>query len=103
VVAAPEGTARPVRGASVEIGDDAGQHFVVVERAGYAIARVVPVDLVVDPLVFVVAAKEREARAAPQATYLVAGLRLDFGDELGWLLGIGGAGEHEILPDEEAP
>jgi len=39
---------------------------------------------------------------APQAAYLVAGLRLDLGDERGGFLGVDGAGEHEILPDEEA-
>jgi hypothetical protein len=33
VVFAPERAPRPVRGAPVEPGDDAGQHLVVVERA----------------------------------------------------------------------
>jgi hypothetical protein len=102
VVVAPERATRPVRGASVELGDDGGQHIVVVECARDPVARLVPVELVVDPLVLVVAAVEREARVASQTTYLVAGLRLDLGDEGGWLLGVGGAGEHEVLPDEEA-
>src|SRR5215216_1479694 len=39
---------------------------------------------------------------APQAAYLVAGLRLDLGDEGGGFFRVDGAGEHEVLPDEEA-
>src|SRR5215210_5374140 len=102
VVVATERATRPVGSASVELADDAGQHLVVVERTWDGGVLPVPESAVVDPLVLVVAAVEREARVAPQTSHLVAGLRLDFGDEGGRLLGVDGAGEHEVLPDEEA-
>jgi hypothetical protein len=74
---------------------------VVVEGAGDPVPAVLPVEPVVDPLVFVVAAPERQGGMGAQARHLVARLRLDFGDELGCLR-VGGAGKHEVLPDQKA-
>src|SRR5215218_8095728 len=102
VVVSPEGAAWPVGGLSVELGDDARQELVVVERAGYGGILAVPEGAVVYPLVLVVAAPQGQAGVAPQAPDLVAGLGLDLRDEGAGFFGVDGAGEHEVLPDEEA-
>ena len=62
VVVSTQGATGPVGSASGELGDDARQHLVIVEWAGDALTRVVPVDPVGDPLVLVVAAKEPRLR-----------------------------------------
>src|SRR5829696_7477452 len=102
VVVSPEGAAWPVGGLSVELGDDARQQLVVVERAGDGGILAVPEGAVVYPLVLVVAAPQGQAGVAPQAPDLVAGLGLDLRDEGAGFFGVDGAGEHEVLPDEEA-
>ena len=81
VVGAPERRAGPVRDVAVELGDHAREDLVVEARAGDPRAAALGELAVVDPLVLVVAAPQRERGPAAQAGDLVARLGLDLGGE----------------------
>ena len=98
-----ERTAGPIGRSRIERRDRLGHDVVVVkEIAGQ---RVVPpfdrIHKTLHHLLFVVAAPERERRMVAQALDLVR----NFGDDVlhkdRIVLGVRGAGEHEVLPDQQ--
>ena len=99
VVVAAERRARPVGRVRIERRDRARQDLVVEQRAGDALAAALGELHVVDPLVLVVAAPQRERGVAAEPRDLRPRLQLDL---LGQRrLRVGRAREHEVLPHEQ--
>ena len=95
--------AGPVRPGRVELADDARQQVEVVAarpRCGRRAARCQPQSNAA-PDVLVVAVPQHQARVRHQPGDVLARLGLDLGGER-LLLRVGGAGEQEVLPDQQA-
>src|SRR2546430_491511 len=91
----------PVRPGRVEFGDDAREHVEVVARPPRTAGQLLlPAPGVEAPDVLVVAGPQDEAGMAGQAGQLFARLGGHLGGER-LLLRVRGAGEEEVLPDEE--
>ena len=94
------GRAGPVGGCVVVFGhggrEDAGEDVLVglFARGGFE-------DFLRHLLDLIIAAPEGEAGAVRQAGHLVFGLGLH-GGEIGFVAGVLGAGEHKVLPDQQA-
>jgi len=102
VVIPTVGAARPVGRNAIQGGHDARQQVVVEQRAGHGIAGAGEVAHVVQPLVLVVAAPQRQAGVASQPPHLIPGLGFHLGGEIRHVLRVRSAGEHEVLPDQDA-
>ncbi len=85
-----------------ELVDDAGQQLVVVEGAPRAaVEPLLPPPVLVAPEVLVVAAEQGQRRVVGEPGDLLPRLGLDLAAQR-LLLGVGRAGEQEVLPDEQA-
>ncbi len=102
IIAAAVGTAGPIRCLAVEFGYDLRQNLMIVERTRHRVIRLIPIALLMNPLVLIVAAPQGHTGMAAQAFDLIARLSFDFGHKFRIVFGVHGAGEHEILPDQQA-
>src|SRR5439155_2125872 len=102
VVIPPVRATGPVSRFPIEFLHDLREKLVVVERTRNRIVRLIPIGAVMDPLVFIVAAPQRHAGMDTQPAYLVTSLRFYLIYKAGSILRVHGAGEHKILPNQNA-